>query len=363
MGNISSFVDEEFQKNKRNINIDTNLDEIDFDIATDLIFKQNGGKYLLTFCDALYGIRKITSSRFKKYWKDRKTPCENEGCDKKVSIHKNYCNRCYHTHYCSIDCQREHWGTHKHSCDNNGETRKDIEKGYKMAAFFELCLFSTHRPNMILNMMTEKKVWVVYNIDDKDLNMIYALSFTPRLENFKLIEEIFPRNIMTNFINNDNDMSMFRFFNTGSWVGENPFDAVNTIKRGFVCKYINETLNANRLLMNDRIFHMTCCFEDDKEDDKEDDIIGFSFQLTNISDKDISITDHGLYECILDQLSQAFKMSKNDLKNFTFKDKEDDKEDNDSNSESTEDEIQPQKKENKSKNNKKRKNNKKNKKK
>lgn len=90
--------------------------------------------------------------------------CGNSTCDKKPAKGEKFkkCSKCKIIHYCSVECQKAHWSTHKHCCHTIGSS-KDYKQWVALAK-----LFTINRYSMLLELA--KKVSEKYKIPFQKLH-------------------------------------------------------------------------------------------------------------------------------------------------------------------------------------------------
>jgi hypothetical protein len=68
--------------------------------------------------------------------------CGNENADKK-------CGKCYVTHYCSRECQQQHWKSHKKLCSKLAKEKDKDAEGAPNLVCGILCILLKCRLSMI----------------------------------------------------------------------------------------------------------------------------------------------------------------------------------------------------------------------
>jgi hypothetical protein len=60
------------------------------------------------------------------------------------------CGRCKRSHYCSRDCQAEHWAKHKTVCAREAANQKNIAGCVHLSFFNQVCVPSCHSMSSLL---------------------------------------------------------------------------------------------------------------------------------------------------------------------------------------------------------------------
>merc|ERR1711953_774810 len=101
-------------------------------------------------------------------------------CDK---LAKSFCSICKHVFYCSRDCQRKHWNTHKEDCKSLAKLPYRIERNEKLGRFLVSTtdlkpgqLIFNELPMIIGPRQLTKPVCLGCHIELKDPKKVYKCS-------------------------------------------------------------------------------------------------------------------------------------------------------------------------------------------